>query len=234
MGDEKMEKRTDAEVVASIREQIEQLKGYRTSSFPAIERKPGAKLVRMAAVWKNALAYRLVDIADASLDLIESGRLVPGCILARSALETVAGVHMLNKRISKLREVEQFEGFINFLMQTSFGSRDDSSNFKALNVLTMLDHLNKKYGISQDQYDHLSEYTHPNLKGGLMAYSDIDLKTLSAEFGINPGGLPLDAFGLGELELILEIGIDEYKAIKKDTKDFEEMVWRLAPEIFQD
>ena len=133
-----------------------------------------------------------------------------------------------------VREVEQFDGFINFLMQASFGSRDDSSNFKALNVLTMLDHLNKKYGISHDQYDHLSEYTHPNLKGGLMAYSDIDLKTLSAEFGINPGGLPLDAFGLGELELILEIGIDEYKAIEKDTKDFEEMVWRLAPEIFQD
>ena len=143
-------------------------------------------------------------------------------------------MRMLNKRISEVREAEQFVEFENFLMQASFGSRDESSKFKALNVLTMLDHLNKEYGGIQDEYDHLSEYTHPNLKGGLMAYSDIDLKTLSAEFGINPGGLPLDAFGLGDLELILEIGIDEYKAIEKDTKDFEEMVWRFAPEIYQD
>ena len=97
----------------------------------------------------------------------------------------------------------------------------------------MVDHLHKEYGI-RDQYDHLSEYAHPNLKGGLMAYSDIDLKTLSAELGINPGGLPLGAFGLGDLELILEMGIDEYKAIEKNTIDFEEMVWRLAPEVFQD
>ena len=67
-----------------------------------------------------------------------------------------------------------------------------------------------------------------------MAYSDIVLKTMSVELGINPGGLPLVAFGLGDLELILEVGIDEYKAIKKDTKDFEEMVWRLAPKVFQD
>lgn len=234
MGDENSEKRTDAEVAASIRERIEQLKGYRTSSFPAIEMKPGAKLVQLVAVWKGALAYRLVDIADASLDLFESGRLVPGCILARSALETVAGLHMLNKRISEVTEVEQLDELVNFLMQAAFGSRDESSNFKALNVLTMLGHLNKKYQGSQDQYDHLSEYTHPNLKGGLMAYSDIDLKTLSVELGINPGGLPIVDFGLGELELIVAIGVDEYNAIEQDTGDFEEIVWRLAHEVFQD
>jgi hypothetical protein len=234
MSDEDLEKRTDAEFVASIRERIEQLKGYRTSSFPAIEKKPGAKLVRMAAVWKSALAYRLVDIADAAVDLIESGRLVPGCILARSVLETVAGVHMLGKRISATREVEQFEGLIDFLMKASFGSRDDSSKFKALNVLTMLDHLDKKYEITQQQYEHLSEYTHPNLKGGLMAYSDIDLKDLRTQFGINPGGLPLGDFGLGDLELILEIAVDEYEAMEKDTEVFEKTVWRLAPEIFRD
>ncbi len=234
MGDRNLEEPTEAEVAASIREQIEQLKGYRTSSFPAIQKKPGAKLVRMVALWKNALAYRLVDIADASLDLFESGRLVPGCILARSALETVAGLHMLNKRISEVREAEQFVEFADFLAKAAFGSRDESSKHKALNVLTMVDHLNKKYGVIQDQYDHLSEYTHPNLKGGLMAYSDIDLKTLSVELGINPGGLPIVDFGLGELELIVAIGVDEYKAIEQDTKDFAEIVWRLAHEVFQD
>lgn len=233
MGDENLEKRTDAEVAASIREHIERLKGYRTSSFPALEKKPGGKLVRMVAVWKSILAYRLVDIANASLDLFESGRLVPGCILARSVLETVAGVHMLNKHISGVREAEQFEEFVNFLGRASFGSRDQSSNFEAFSVLTMVDHLHKEYGI-RDQYDHLSEYVHPNLKGGLMAYSDIDLKTLSAELGINPGGLPLGAFGLGDLELILEMGIDEYKAIEKNTIDFEEKVWRLSPGYFLD
>ena len=216
MSDGNSEKRTDAEVVTSIREHIAQLRGYRTSTFPALEKKPGAKLVRLAALLKNALAYRLVDIADASLDLIESGRLVPSCILARSALETVAGVHMLNKRISGVNEIEQFHELVDFLMQVTFGSRDESSNFKSMNVLTMIDHLNKIYGI-KEQYEHLSEYAHPNLKGGLMAYSEIDLKTGRAEFGINPGDLPLVPFGLGDLNIILEIGIMEYEAIEKST-----------------
>lgn len=217
-----------------IRERIGQLEGYRTSSFPAIEKKPGAKLMRMAAIWKSALAYRLVDVADAAVSLIDSGRLVPGCILARSALETVAGVHMLGKRISATKEVEQFEGLVDFLAKATFGSRDASSSLKALNVLTMLGHLDKKYEITQAQYDHLSEYTHPNLKGGLMAYSDIDQKDLRTEFGINPGGLPLSAFGLGDLELILEFAVLEFETIEKDTKVFEETVWRLAPRIFLD
>ena len=140
---------------------------------------------------------------------------------------------MLNKRISGVREAEQLDELANFLMQTAFGSRDESSQFTALNVLTMLDHLNKKYGC-QDLYAHLSEYTHPNLKGGLMAYSDIKLKTLRAEFGINPGRLPLIPFGLGDLELILEMGIGEYEDIAKEATNFEDMVWRLAPAVFQD
>ena len=176
----------------------------------------------------------MVDIADASLDLFESDRLVPGNILARSALETVAGVHMLNKRILEVREDKQFWEFVDFLWRASFGSRDKSSKFEAFSVLTMVDHLYKEYGASRDQYDHLSEYAHPNLKGGLMAYSDIDKKTLSVELGINPGGLPLGIFGLGDLELILEMGIDKYETLEKDMKEFEEKVWQLPPEVFHD
>ena len=58
-----MDKRTDAEVAASTRKYIEQLEGYRTPWFPEIEIKPGAKVVRLVAVSKSALAYRLVDIS---------------------------------------------------------------------------------------------------------------------------------------------------------------------------
>ncbi len=215
MGAESSDKRSDAEVIASIKSHIEKIEGYRVQQFPPVEMKPGAKLLRLVALWKSGLAFRLVDIAEASLAFFSSGRIVPGCILARSAAETIAGVNMLSRRILEIKKSEQFEELFEFLMQLAFGSRDQSSNYKALNVLTMLNHLDKKFGIVMSQYDHLSEYTHPNLKGGLMAYSKIGGESLSAELGINPGALPVVPFGMGQLELILMIGNDVYEALEK-------------------
>lgn len=231
---EDQEKMNDAALVASVEECIDQLKGYRVAAFPPFEQRPGSKLVHLAAVWRSTLAYRLVDLADAALDMFKGGRLVPGCTLTRSVMETVAAVHLLRKRISAVETVEKLEEVLVFLLQATFGSRDGSTNYDALNVLTLIGHLDKQYKFCQDEYDHLSEYAHPNLKGGFMAYTKIDKETFSAELGLNPAGVPLGSFGLGGLDLILQVALDEFKTMEEAVEGYEDAVFRLSLGVFVD
>lgn len=236
MVEEDADKRSNADLVKSIRDQIEKLESFHVSYFPALEKRPGGKLVRMVRLWKAALAYRLTDIAGASLELLEKNRLVPGNILTRSVLETVASIHVLNKRMLNTKKPEEFWDFVRFLWDAAFGSRDKSSKNEAMNVLTMLDRLDKKFEgrVIRHQYDHLSEYAHPNLKGGLMAYADIDLDTLSSKLGINPGNLPLFNFGLGDLELVLDFALEECEAFSSEVDIFECRVRELPDGVFVD
>lgn len=224
---------SEAELVVLIEKNINKIKAYRIESFPPIVAKLGKRIVHLAAIWRSALAYRLVDLAEGSLAMFNEGRLVPGCTLSRSALETLAGVHLLKKRTSKIGNRRELEAVLDFLMCASFGSRDSSSNYDALNVLTMIDHLDKGYsGILRAEYDHLSEFAHPNLKGGLMAYSDIDNKTLGASLGINPGKLPVGAFGLGGLDIVLEVGVDEFEQMQRNLENFEGSVYLQSVGVF--
>ena len=234
MGGKDQEEFDDAALVASVEKCIGQLKDYRVPAFPPLEKKSGSKMVRLAAVLRSVLAYRLVDIADAALDMFERGRLVPGCTLTRSVIETVAGVHLLRKRMSAVGTVEELEKFLDFLYRATFASRDGSTNYDAMNVLTLVGHLGKDYKFCQDEYHHLSEYTHPNLKGGLMAYSKIDKETFSAELGLNPAGLSVGVFGLGGLELILQVALDELIIMEEAVEGYEDTVFRLSLNVFVD
>ena len=56
------------------------------------------------------------------------------------------------------------------MQRAPFGSpRQNASNYNAVNILTLIKKLNNEYPFCEREYDHLSEYAHPNLKGGLMA-----------------------------------------------------------------
>lgn len=226
--------RTETEIADSIKELLDRVKTLQVDTFDAIEKKPGAKLNRMVALWKSMLAFRLADIADASLNLIEEDRLVCGNILTRSALETAAAIHVLGKRTSAAKDHSDYDELLQFLQRALFGSRDESSEHDALNVLTMIDHLDKEISVARDQYDHLSEYAHPNLKGGLMAYSSIDIPELTAKLGINPDKLPPITFGLGDLEIVLVVGLEQLERLERIAEEFTETVWEKAPQIFTD
>ncbi|GAB4520245.1 MAG: hypothetical protein Kow00133_06610 [Amphiplicatus sp.] len=56
------------------------------------------------------------------------------------------------------------------------GSRNSSTQFKAVNILNVLDNCAKKYPDIRNMYDDLSESAHPNYEGMSCGYTEIDHK----------------------------------------------------------
>jgi hypothetical protein len=115
-----------------------------------------------------------------------------------------------------------------------FGSRDGTSREISLQVLTAIDHIDKKYDFIKSEYDHLCEYVHPNMKGGFGTYTKIDIPSGRVEFGQNPQKIPIVAFGLGDLLISLTVAIDVHKELLQVEDTFTKLVYELALEKYED
>ena len=216
---------TGEEYVASAEALVDHLRSQRVSVYPAYEQRPGEKLVRLAFIWRQALLYRIVDLASAALDLFREQRLVPGCTLTRSLYETVAQLNYLHKKVIGFIANPDIPEIADFVIRGSWGSKDQSTEQDAIQVLTAIKHLNKTFPGSEDEYFHLCEYAHPNFKGGLGTYARMEIPSLEVAFGVNPQNLPMVSFGLGGLEIILTIASELFSQLLKTEADFGSAVY---------
>jgi len=213
---------------------IETLKGQLSSNLPPIKSKPGEKLIRLSILWRETLLYRIVDLSSTAKDMFQEGRLVPGCTLTRALYESVAMEYYLLSKIKTAIDKQNIDDIHEIIIRGFWGSRDGKTSEKALQVLTAIDHINKVFTGVRSEYDHLCEYAHPNMKGGFGTYTKIDIPILSVEFGQNPQKIPIVAFGLGALEIILRIAIDLHKELLQVENAFSIFVYHHAPGRYKD
>lgn len=170
----------------------ENLVGWRASLMPSI---PLSGLISRDPVtykWKSpfrcwllreATFWRVTDLLSQSLALHEQGHGLGARILLRSSFETLATLIYLNLLI---REV--VSGQLNFHLfgrkteTLLFGSRDQSTKHKSLNIITVLGKCNKRYPGLLSIYESLSESAHPNYEGMLAGYSAVDRKEFETRF----------------------------------------------------
>lgn len=220
--------------VASAKAMLQDLRGRQITQFPAYQQRPGEKLVRLTLLWQHSLLYRIVDVASASLRMFEAGRLVPGCTLARSVYESVAHLYYLHKKMAAFIVSPDIPAIANLVIRGSWGSKDESTEPEAIQVLTAINHLGKAYPGSEDEYFHLCEYAHPNFKGALGTYASMEIPSMNVEFGLNPQGLPMVAFGLGGLELILTVATEIFRDLQDLEQDFKKAVYENAEGKYPD
>jgi hypothetical protein len=223
----------DKKAIESARSVIEFLKGLLVTQLEPYSQRPGEKLIRLLRVWKESNLYRTVDLSSSALTMFEESRLVPGCTLTRSLFETVAQMYYIQKKMKGAIEDQKFEEIHNFVVRGAWGSKDESTEQEALQVLTAIDHLNKEFG-GKDEYYHLCEYAHPNFKGGLGVYSKIKIPAYDVVFGLNPQELSITTFGLGSLDTILMVAQTLYKRQLELEKDFSEFIFSNAVGIYAD
>lgn len=195
---------------------------------------PGTKLTRVVSLWREILRHRLVDLASASIDLFSQGRLVPAITLTRSLLETTASLYYFHKKIDGARSPEDLKELTSLLAKGVFGSKDGSSEYVAIQVLTAIKHVDKEFGGFEKEYFNLCEFAHPNMKGGLGAYTKIRLPEYSVSLGQNPDGLPAGPFGLTALDIALELTLIIFARHKQTDRNFLKLVTKHAPAIFSD
>lgn len=132
---------------------------------------------------RETVAWRFVDILGQAWFLHTHGKAIGARILLRSAIETIAVLIYQDKLIDDLLNSKiNFHDFMAKIISVMHGSKNESTDQPAINIVTMLKHCEKRYEGIERIYAWLSESAHPNYEGMRLSYSDTDPKSLITSF----------------------------------------------------
>lgn len=151
---------------ASLRERLV------TSITPATI-SPIAKIPFKVQAFREMLLHRVSDLSDSACILYKNGSTIPAFVLTRAAFETMALMYYFNKSIEKAIKDGTTEAIDTLAMKSLFGTKDKSTEYEAVNILTAISHLEKQFPGLQDMFSFLCEFAHPNYAGVAGAYQDI-------------------------------------------------------------
>ena len=127
-------------------------------------------------VIKASQLYRNHELASSILMAFNSQNYTAAAILVRSFLESSALLFYIGKKINRTIESNSTGDIDSILMSALMGYSDgkkEKSKAKPIQVLTAVDHAEKRVPGYRREYDHLSNYTHPNWFGSHNMYAKI-------------------------------------------------------------
>jgi hypothetical protein len=124
---------------------------------------------------REAVFWRLEDLLQQSYTFHKMGHALGALILLRSALETLATLIYLNQLTSSVLDGSlDFHAFSDKTGVLLLGSRNESTEYSAINITTVLQKCAKPYDFIEKFYADLSECAHPNHEGLILGYSRPD------------------------------------------------------------
>lgn len=120
---------------------------------------------------RETLLYRAVDLGEASCMCFKENNIVSGACLSRALQETIAVLFYVNRKSKKAIIDKDLNHLDEYTMKVLLGSKDDKSMPDPVNILTMIDHVDKEIPKFRTIYNKLSEIAHPNWHGTLGIYS---------------------------------------------------------------
>jgi hypothetical protein len=142
-----------------------------------------AKLPFKVMSLRGILMYRVLELSKSAYQLYEARSLISAFVLSRAAVETSALQFSLLKHMRRVVREQQVGDVDDFLMRALFGKRTPDCDLPALNVLTLIDHMDRESGGVRNLYDFLCEYTHPNYSGSYGAYGSEDQEKYRLNLG---------------------------------------------------
>jgi hypothetical protein len=144
-----------------------------------------AKTPYKALQIREALLYRAADLADASCVLVDTQNLISAACTTRAFQETLAMLFYVNRKVKKTIEDQDISALDETLMKALTGSKNNPDMRDPINIMTMVDRVEKEIPGFRDVYDNLSELSHPNWAGTLGTYTKINKEMLWVDFGKN-------------------------------------------------
>jgi hypothetical protein len=127
-------------------------------------------------VYREVSARRFLELSRNAISNYESDNFVTAVVLTRAALETTAALWYLKIKIETvvktgtLADINDINDCLNRLMLG--GKTNPNSRVpEPINVLSFVDKTDKSFKGYRQQYDELSEVSHPNWSGTLLPYS---------------------------------------------------------------
>jgi hypothetical protein len=144
-----------------------------------------AKTPYKALQIREALLYRATDLADASCALVDMQNLVSAACTTRAFQETLAMLFYINRKVKKAIDDQSISALDKTLMKALTGSKNNPDMRDPINILTIVDRVDKEIPGFRGVYDNLCELSHPNWAGTLGTYTKIDTEKLWVDFGKN-------------------------------------------------
>jgi hypothetical protein len=204
-----LSKLSDAERLALAKQRVSDIRDSLPKELYAGSFTLESKLPWKATQLRELLLHRVSDIADVAIELYESGRAVPALILTRALVKTTAMVYRLFQKSREFMIQPDDKSYDDFLIKGLLGSKNERTKVESYNVLTAVNHLDRKFNGLRKMYDTLCEFTHPNWCGVMGSYSMIDEEQYVLYLGKNAAHLPLQ-FCLAPLITSLCIFVEYY------------------------
>lgn len=210
----------------TVKNKLKELEKNLETVVPQVGKYPGGAERHIFVVFKSVLLHRIYELSESAFLLFTQNHFIPGAILTRSVCETVAVLFYGYKKTNNSVKSKSPNGIGLFLHRALWGTRLENEDGlpKAIQVLTAIDHLDKAYKGVRNDYDFLCEIAHPNVAGTGMSYFTHDFGTDHSQVGMNPDELPSEPFGLGSLNILLDITFEIITFLNEIEPKFYELI----------
>jgi hypothetical protein len=145
----------------------------------------------------NAMIWRIYDMSCAAIALFKQNKIIPALCLVRACWENMVATYELKELILNCCEKKTLDSNAdNILMRLLYSNRYDKDNrymseefyeqfkeYRAKNILTLVQKLEKDYPQVKNIYSEMCEFVHPNGDGVCGSYSYLDEANHTVLFG---------------------------------------------------
>jgi hypothetical protein len=123
--------------------------------------------------------FRMAELSVQAQRCFQAKHGIAGAVLLRAAFETSAVLFYVDNAVRKAVAGNALDEVGDLLLKVVVGSKvvrkssEDVPNIEAVNVLTMVKHLDRMYSGFAAEYDYLCEVAHPNQMGALIPYGEL-------------------------------------------------------------
>jgi hypothetical protein len=179
----------DIDSVNRVNETLRQLAARRQPRVAKSGLLAQSKAAWKIAVYQQAVLYRAVMLAEGACAAWNGGNILSCFLTARALVETVAVVSDFEQQLLDALRSEDLGAINALVMNRTFATRDDEMlathpENRAVNILTIIDKLDRELPGVRGHYDIMSERCHPNSMGHHQFFSTTDQTSGDVDFSI--------------------------------------------------
>lgn len=182
--------------------------------------------------YREALIWRVAELARAALQTFEAQQFAAAIVLTRAAVETNAALWYLDEKVSTALTQKKLGDLDDCVVRLLAGTSGWEEFPKPIRVGKFMECVERSLPGFQQQYKTLSEYAHPNAHGTTGLYSTIDRESILVDFGLQDRNTkPAKAICIANLSVTLMLFEHTYNHLGELMPDFVELCEREIPPL---
>jgi hypothetical protein len=158
---------------------LARLEARKVDSITVPELESGFRASNVIRVYCQAHLRRCLVLFDSSYGLFFTGNGLVSLMCVRAIYETVANFLHFERRLHELLAADDLNAIFEFAKERTHATRvphlidEHGEQVKAINILTQIAKMKSVRASIEEEYDFLSDHTHPNGFGGVLFFADL-------------------------------------------------------------